>query len=188
MSIARAFRTSALCLLPFALFAALASGASGCGYSLAGRGSFLPDYIKTIGVPQFTNNTTTFNLDQIVTTQVRQELQSRGGRYRIVPDAAGDAVLTGTITALTLTPSKFNQSQQATAYAVIVTASVEFRDTHANKVIWSNPAVTFREEYDISSTGSTTDANAFFGQNTTALTRLAQNFAKSVVTAILENF
>ena len=30
---------------------------AGCGYSLAGRGSFLPAYIKTIGVPQFTNQT-----------------------------------------------------------------------------------------------------------------------------------
>ena len=35
----------------------------GCGYSLAGRGSFLPAYIKTIGVPQFTNRTAVFDLD-----------------------------------------------------------------------------------------------------------------------------
>ncbi|SVE39014.1 uncharacterized protein METZ01_LOCUS491868, partial [marine metagenome] len=28
---------------------------SGCGYALAGRGSFLPDYIETIGVPMFGN-------------------------------------------------------------------------------------------------------------------------------------
>ena len=34
-----------------------------CGYSLAGRGSFLPAYIKTIGVPTFTNHTTVFNLE-----------------------------------------------------------------------------------------------------------------------------
>ena len=26
---------------------------AGCGYSLAGRGSFLPEYIKRIGVPLF---------------------------------------------------------------------------------------------------------------------------------------
>jgi len=37
----------------------------GCGYSLAGRGSFLPDYIKTIGVPTFANHTasSTWNAD-----------------------------------------------------------------------------------------------------------------------------
>lgn len=163
--------------------------ASACGYSLAGRGSFLPTYIKVIGVPLFTNNTTTFNLDQIVTAQVRQELQNRGGGFRVVPDATGDAILIGTITAINITPSQFNASQQAIKYRVTVTASVEFKDTHTNKVIWSNPAMTFPEEYDVSSnTAATSDVNQFFGQNTTALTRLAQNFAKSVVTSILENF
>jgi outer membrane lipopolysaccharide assembly protein LptE/RlpB len=181
MAIARALRTFAFCLLPFALTA--------CGYSLAGRGSFLPAYIKVIGVPQFTNNTSTFNLDQIVTAQVRQELQNRGGSFRVVPDATGDAVLTGTITAITITPAQYNASQQATKYRVTVTATVEFRDTHTNKVIWTNPALSFSEEYDISSnTAATSDVNQFFGQNTNALTRLAQNFAKTVVTSILENF
>lgn len=182
MAIARALRTFAFCLLPFAL--------SGCGYSLAGRGSFLPSYIRVIGVPQFTNNTSTFNLDQIVTAQVRQELQNRGGGFRVVPDATGDAILIGTITAISITPSAFNAQQQATRYRVTVTASVEFKDTHTNKVIWSNPALSFPEEYDVSSSTSntSTDVNQFFGQNTTALTRLATNFAKSVVTSILENF
>ena len=163
--------------------------ASACGYSLAGRGSFLPTYIKIIGVPQFTNNTSTFNLDQIVTAQVRQELQNRGGSFRVVPEASGDAILTGTVAAISLTPSKFNASQQATAYRITVTASVEFKDTHTNKVIWTNPAMSFSEEYDVSSsTVVTSDVNQFFGQNTTALARLATNFAKSVVTSILENF
>lgn len=181
MAIVRAFRTFAFCLLPFALI--------GCGYSLAGRGSFLPAYIKVIGVPQFTNNTATFNLDQIVTAQVRQELQNRGGSFRVLPDSTGDAILIGTIAAINLTPSAFNASQQATKYRVTVTASVEFKDTHSNKVIWSNPAMSFSEEYDVSSnTAVTSDVNQFFGQNTTALTRLATNFAKSVVTSILENF
>lgn len=163
--------------------------ASACGYSLAGRGSFLPTYIKVIGVPQFTNNTATFNLDQIVTAQVRQELQNRGGSFRVVPEASGDAIMIGTITTITLTPSAFNANQQATKYSVIVTASVEFKDTHTNKIIWTNPAMSFSEQYDLSSnTAATSDVNQFFGQNTTALTRLAQNFAKSVVTSILENF
>jgi len=36
---------------------------SACGYSLAGRGSFLPLYIKTIGVPQFNNLTSIPDVD-----------------------------------------------------------------------------------------------------------------------------
>ena len=180
MTRARSFLTLALCLLPFAL--------TGCGYALAGRGSFLPDYIKVIGVPQFENRTTTFNLDQKITEQVRQELQNRGNRYRVLPEATGDAILTGVITGLSLTPTGFNASQQATQYSVLVSANVEFRDTHTKKVIWANPSMQFREDYPISSGTAVTDTNAFFRQDATALTRLAQNFARSVVTSILENF
>jgi len=181
MAIVRALRTFAICLLPFAL--------TGCGYALAGRGSYLPTYIKVIGVPQFTNNTSTFNLDQILTAQVRQELQNRGGGFRVVPESTGDAILTGTIGAISITPSAFNASQQATKYRVTVIAAVDFKDTHTNKIIWTNPALSFSEEYDISSnTAAAADVNQFFGQNTTALTRLAQNFAKTVVSSILENF
>lgn len=182
MTRVRSFLTFAFCLLPFAL------SLSGCGYALAGRGSFLPDYIKVIGVPQFENRTTTFNLDQKITEQVRQELQGRGARYRVLPEATGDAVITGIITALSLTPTGFNASQQATRYSVVVTANVEFRDTHTNKVLWANPSLQFREEYPISSSTTSTDTNSFFRQDATALTRLAQNFARSVVTSILENF
>ena len=45
--------------------------APGCGYSLAGRGSFLPVYIKTIGVPTFANRTVVFNLETMLTQKVR---------------------------------------------------------------------------------------------------------------------
>lgn len=172
---------SALCLMSAVL------PTTACGYALSGRGSFLPDYIRVIGVPQFSNNTTTFNLDQTVTAQVRQELLGRG-RYRVLPEATGDAIITGTITALSLAPTGFNASQVATRYLVTVTANVEFRDTHTNKVIWANPSLQFREEYPVSSSTTVTDTNAFFRQDSTALSRLAQNFARSVVTAILENF
>ncbi len=162
---------------------------SGCGYALAGRGSFLPDYIKVIGIPQFENKTTTFNLDQTVTAQVRSELQGRGGRYRVVPEGTGDAVITGVVTGLSIAPVVTNASQLATRYAVTLTANVEFRDTHTNKLLWSNPSMSFRDEYPVSSgaTGSL-DASQFFRNDTQALTRLAQNFARSVITSILENF
>jgi hypothetical protein len=179
MTRARALRTFALCLLPFALH--------GCGYALAGRGSFLPEYIKIIGVPQFINRTPTFNLDQIVTSKVHEELSGRG-RYQVKPTSTGDAIINGTITALTIVPSQFNANQQASRYAVTLTAAVEFRDLHTNKILWSNPSMQFRDEYPVTAGTAINDPNQFFGQNTNALQRLAQNFAKSMVTSILENF
>ena len=75
-------------------------GAASCGYALAGRGSFLPDYIKTIGIPTFTNRTTVFNLETLLTQKVRSEFIGRG-KYQIVPEATGvDALLTGEVTSI----------------------------------------------------------------------------------------
>ena len=101
---------------------------TGCGYSLAGRGSFLPAYIKRIGIPQFVNSTAVFDLDRQVSERVRTEFIGRG-KYEIIPDATGvEALLTGTISSVALTPVAFNTSQQATRYALTLTATVEFKD------------------------------------------------------------
>jgi hypothetical protein len=168
------------------LFVVAAS--AGCGYSLAGRGSFLPESIKTIGVPLFTNSSQVFDIERRLTERVRSEFIGRG-KYRVLPDSAGaDAVLTGEITSVTVTPSSFNEQQLATRYAIIVTTRLEFKDVKADKVLWSNPAWQFREEYEVTNASEATDANAFFGQEANALDRIAQNFARSVVSAILEAF
>jgi len=160
---------------------------SGCGYSLAGRGSFLPVYIKRIGVPQFTNNTSVFDLDRQVTERVRSEFIGRG-KWTIVPEITGvDGLLTGVISSVSLSPVAFNQSQQATRYALILSASVEFKDLHTNKVIWTNPSMQYREEFALDPS-SAIDTNAFLGQDVNARERMANEFARALVSAILEAF
>lgn len=158
-----------------------------CGYSLAGRGSFLPAYIQRIGVPPFINSTAVFDLDRQVTDRVRSEFIGRG-KYTIVPDSTGvDALLTGTITAVTLTPVAFNTSQQATRYALTLSASVEFRDMRANKVLWTNPSMQYREEFALNPTNAL-DTTTFLGQDVNARERMANEFARALVSAILEAF
>lgn len=160
----------------------------GCGYSLSGRGSFLPAYIRTIGVPQFANNTAVFDIERRVTEGVRAELRGRG-KYKIVPETSGvDAVLTGEISSISLAPAAFTPQQQASRYALTLIAKIEFKDVKANKVIWSNPAMAFREEYDVTTAGDAPDPNAFLGQDVNAQERLATTFARSIVSAILEAF
>ena len=162
--------------------------ASGCGYSLAGRGSFLPAYIRNIGVPPFTNSTPVFDVDRRVTEKVRTELSGRG-KYKVFPTAAGnDAVLTGEVTSIAVVPILFNQQQQASRYALIMSARVEFQDLKTGKVLWSNPALQFREEFEPATAGTIGDATAFFGQDVNALDRMSTEFARSVVSALLEAF
>ncbi|HVL65872.1 MAG TPA: LptE family protein [Vicinamibacterales bacterium] len=165
---------------------ALAAGCAGCGYSLAGRGSFLPAHIRSIGVPLFKNHTNVFDVERRITERVVSELIGRG-KYRVVTgNEPTDAVLEGEITSITISPASLNDQRLATRYAVVLTARVEFRDLKDNKVLWSNPAMQFREEYDIS--GTVTDPNAFFGQDMNALDRLAAEFARTLISAILEAF
>ena len=162
---------------------------SGCGYSLAGRGSFLPANIRTIGVPLFTNNTTVFELERRITDKVRGELSGRG-RYRVLPTTEGaDAILSGVISSVTFVASAWNVANQATTYTLTLTASVELRTAgEGGKVIWSNPSVVFREEYPVTSTVLATDAAAFLGNDVNALERLSAEFARSVIAAMLEAF
>jgi hypothetical protein len=167
---------------------ALSLASAGCGYSLAGRGSFLPEYIRNIGVPPFTNGTPVFDVDRRVTEKVRTELSGRG-KYKVFPTAAGnDAVLTGEITSIMVIPILFNQNQQASRYALVMSAKVEFQDLKSGKVLWSNPALQFREEFEPATAGTIGDATAFFGQDVNALDRMSTEFARSVVSALLEAF
>lgn len=167
----------------------LSGGAlTGCGYSLAGRGSFLPAYIRTIGVPTFTNRTTVFNIETMLTQKVRAELIGRG-KYQILPQNTGvDALLTGEVTAIVIQPASFNPQQLASRYAITMTARIELRDMRENKVLWENPSVMFRQEYEATGGRSAADPAAFFQQDTTALERMSTEFARTIVSAILEAF
>jgi len=169
------------------LFVVLAlAGSVACGYSLAGRGTFLPAHIRVIGVPTFTNLTSVYDIERRITERVRSELTGRG-KYRVEPSATGvDAVIAGEITSITVNPIAHNDQRQATRYQIVLTAKIEFRDVTSNKIIWSNPSMQFREDYGI--TGTTADPAAFFGQDADALNRMATEFARTLVSAILEAF
>lgn len=171
--------------LSFVVLAVLAL--SGCGYSLAGRGSFLPEYIRTIGIPLFVNNSPVIEADRILTEKVRTEFVSRGKFTAVDRRTDVDAVLIGEITSVSIQPAAVNQNQQATRYAVIITAKLEFSDLKQNKVLWTNSAMQFRDEFEVGTTG-TADVTSFFGQNANALDRLGTEFARAIVSAITEAF
>ena len=170
------------------VLAAVSLMLAGCGYSLAGRGSFLPEHIKAIGVPLFANHTPVFDIEQRFTDRVRSELIGRG-RYKVVPERTGvDAVLIGEIQSITLSVAAFNEQQVATRYSLTVVVKVEFRDVKTDKVLWSNAAWPFTDQFDVTNATTGTDANAFLGQDINAQERLASEFARALVSAILEAF
>lgn len=161
---------------------------AGCGYTLAGRGAFLPANIRTIGVPTFTNHTTVFNLETLLTQKVRAELIGRG-KYQILPQDTGvDAVLVGDVASVSVAPSGFTAQQLASRYTITIVANIQLRDVRENKVLWENPSMVFRQDYDNTSGQSALDSAAFFGQEVNALDRVSTDFARTIISAILEAF
>ena len=176
--------------LRLALVAAALANLPCCGYALVGRGITTDATIKRIGVPTFRDLTGKPNLDQILTRKVIEELLRRG-RFDVVQQATGvDALVDGEIVSYNATPVGFEGGQadstaQTTAsrYAVTVTAKVKYLKVGGAEPIWANDSFSFRDEYDIG-----TDAAAFLDQEGPALDRLAQAFARSLVSAMLEAF
>lgn len=155
----------------------------GCGYSLAGRGNFLPEHIATIAIPIFANESDQLEVEELFSLKVVEEFNARG-RYKIQPTLDGaDAVLNGTVLSFTSAPSVLEEGNQASTYTVVVRAQVEFLDLVEENVIWSSNSFQFRDEYEVGE-----DPEAFFDQEGLTLQRLAEEFAKSLVSSILEAF
>jgi Lipopolysaccharide-assembly len=166
-----------------------AVAAAGCGYALAGRGSSVPAHIRTIGIPLFLNRTPFVTLEQLFTEKVRVEFQSRG-RYSVQPTETGaDGIVRGEVTGMSAAPAGFNNAQIATRYRFTVAVSVKFEDATQKKTLWENPALSFSDEYELQSrVVGTIDAPVFLEQERAAIERLSTDFARSVVSAILEAF
>lgn len=165
-------------------------GAAACGYSLAGRGSFLPEYIQTIGIPLFVNRTPLVTVEELFTEKVRVEFQSRG-RYQVEPTDTGvDGVVRGEIIAISAVPAGFTEGQLATRYRFTVTVGVRFEDVRQQRTLWENPSLSFSDEYELASrlAGGVLEGAAFLDQERAAIDRLSTDFARSVVSAILEAF
>ena len=155
-----------------------------CGYQVAGTATRLPPDIKTIAIPVFTNKSTRFRIEQKVSAAVTREFIERT-RFRVTPEPAGaDAELKGTINSVRSGVLTFDPNTgRATTFQIQVTADVELVDLHTKKVVFSNPNYVFREEYQVSP--STT---ALFEEDEPALDRLSRDFARTLVTDIVENF
>lgn len=167
----------------------LALVSSGCGYALAGRGSFLPAYIHTVGIPTLENHSTFFQVEQVLTEKIRNEFIGRG-KYAVVPSPQGaDAVVSGEITGISVQPVGFTDQQLASRYLFTLTMRVRFTDARTSEVLWADDALTFRGEYELQTTGAA-DLNGatFLDQQRGAFDRIGDDVARSVVTAISEAF
>lgn len=155
---------------------------AGCGYSATTRSSRLPKDTKVIAVPAFVNQTQTYRVEQTLTAAVVREFVTRTN-YHILPEAdeSADLTLRGVVTGTQLSPVTYD-SQTGRASSVLVTVNLRVTLTdRKGAVLFENPNYLFREQYQVSR-----EISSFFEEESPAVERLSRDFARSLVSTILE--
>lgn len=153
-----------------------------CGYHTVGASAHLPVGVRTLAVPVFTTRAQTFHTEFAFTQAVIHELNTRT-KYQILNrDSDADATLRGTIVSESASPLTYDStSGQTSSYLITVTARVVLT-ARDGRVLYENDALPFREQYQ-----STQDTTSFIQEDSPAVQRVARDFAKAVVAAILES-
>lgn len=153
-----------------------------CGYHRAGMGKSLPPYIKTLAIPTFHNDSRQYRVEQRFTQALMDEVLRRERKLTLVrdPDDA-DAVLTGNIRRFRSSGTILDSQGRTRAYQITVVVEVTVRDMKTRKIIYDNPSLTFQGDYELSD-----DPQSFFNEQNPAVDRIARDFARSVLTTIME--
>lgn len=153
-----------------------------CGYHLSGTGSSLPEHIKTVSVPMFKNMTTRYELDLKLTQRVIDELVARGKVEIAREEGSADALLLGEIQSFRAIPVAFSGESAADRYNIIIVTKIILRDNVSRKVIYSNPGLVYQYEYGVP------EGTDFESVESLAIDVVAERFARSLVSTILEGF
>ena len=168
--------------LGFAVAILFCATLAGCGYHSAGSATHIPADVRTIAVPVFATHAQAYHTEMAFTQAVVRELDTRT-RLRVVNSADADATLSGTILTQTSVPLTYDSTSGVTSsYLITLTARVTLT-AHDGTVLYRNDNLAFREQYQ-----STQDLSGFIREDTPAVQRLANHFARAVVSDMLESF
>ena len=156
----------------------------GCGYHTAGHATRIPASVRTIAVPVFVNQTQTYRIEQILTRDVVREFLART-HYQIANEAgqSADAVLKGTVVSAQAAPLTYDAHTGRISSAVVTVSMKVSLVDHTGHTFFENQNYTFRQQYQVSR-----EVTSFFEEETPALQRMSQDFARTLVGDILEAF
>ncbi len=157
---------------------------TGCGYHTLGSSAHLPPGVTTLAVPVFATRAQSYHTEMAFTEAIVRELHTRT-RYRILngEGADADAVLRGTILSQTVVPLTYDSaSGQTSSYLLTVTVKVVLT-AHDGRILYENDAINYRSQYQ-----STQDLSGFIQEDAPAVQRLANGFAQTAVSDLLESF
>jgi outer membrane lipopolysaccharide assembly protein LptE/RlpB len=162
---------------------AMAGGFAGCGYRLAGQNRFLPADLRIIGIPPFDNLTSHAEIDERISEQVLDEFRRRGYKGAQAAADGAEAILQGAVTAYTTQPVAFTGRGKASRVQVIVQARAALTDQRTHAVLWRQDHFIFRGEFDVDQT-----ERGAIDREILAIDEISREFARTLVTSILEGF
>ena len=102
--------------MPAALLLALTLALLGCGYALVGKGSNIPEDVKSVYLQPLQNRTARQQVEQELTQAIAQELVTRQ-RFAVVGNAAeATAEITGAVTGFGVVPVTFDNTGRRQAW------------------------------------------------------------------------
>lgn len=121
----------------------------------------LPEDIKSLSIPIFTNQTFQYGLEEVMTNRVIEEF-IKEGRIEVVDRELATTELKGTILSYQRVPFSYDKKGNINKYQVSIKVSFELRDLTANKLLWQDewqevilyisPTSSYRpKEFDITS-------------------------------------
>ncbi len=162
---------------------------AGCGYTLVGQASNIPEDVRRVYVEPLTNGTQRAQVEQILTQAISDEMITRRRNFTVSSSPVdADAILRGTVVSFDVRPLTFDADGLANNFEISITADMRFErppkpGEDEGEVIWSSSRYFFREDYPLEDDGA-----AYFDRENLAIEETSVNFAESMVTDLLEGF
>ncbi len=168
---------------PFSLITAIALCLflGGCGYTLVGMGSALPDHIHTLAIPVLKNESSEPEIHRDLTNTLIQAFIN-DGRLKIAKERKADLLMRGTLNHYSLRPVAFDDNDVASEYVVELGIEVKVTDQVKNKKFLKQNLTT-RWEYKSESSVINTETARL-----EALEEAYEELASRLVSLIIERF
>ena len=152
---------------------------AGCGYSL--RGS-LPEHIRTVAVPVFTNKTQQPAVENFLTRAVVEAFVT-SGRLKVVRPEEADSILEGEIVGYQLDSLSYDPRANVREYRLTVTLNLQFRDVRQNVMLLRREGVQEKADFRVAGQVAATITSEEF-----ALRLAAVDIGRAIVNLAVDRF
>lgn len=163
--------------------AVLLLSVGGCGYTTETK---LPNDIKTIAVPTFTNK---IPIDDVYTYVSGLEVRLTNavinrlifdGNLKVVGLDEADAVLVGELKSYEQEPVRFTNTESVEEYRLFIVTKLELRDQRTNEIIWVEPSFSGDTEYFVTGPKAISERQA--------AEKAIEDLARNIVDRIVEDW